>query len=91
MSQDLLRFAESVANHHSANLHGFHADLVAEARQLVKRSGGRLDKVGRYAAGSAARKPHEKYINGQWRHAILNHETDTWIFPPQEGGIKCQP
>ena len=46
----LLQFAESIANHRSANLHGFHSDVVQAARRVVKENGGRLDAIGRYKA-----------------------------------------
>ena len=47
----LLEYAESVANHRSNNLHGFHSGVVIAARQVVKAAGGNLEQIGRYRAG----------------------------------------
>lgn len=49
----LLRFAESIANSTSGNLHSFHSDVVRAARGAVKAAGGTLEPIGRYHAGEA--------------------------------------
>lgn len=77
----LLAFAERVANHHSEKIHAFHGGIIITARQVVKAEGGRLEKLGRYEAGSASPKPHEKYRDGHWIHPKLNKVTDEWEFP----------
>lgn len=81
MTNDLLEFAEYMANHRSSNMHGMHSEAVAHARRIVKAHGGRLDKIGRYEEGSAVWKPFEKFIGGKWVYPKLNRETDQWEFP----------
>jgi hypothetical protein len=78
---DLLAFAESVANARSSHLHGFHGHLVTAARRVVKAHGGRLDKIGRYRENSAEPKPYARCIGGQWVTPTHDPARDRWIFP----------
>jgi hypothetical protein len=67
----LLQFAESIANHHSANLHGFHSEIVQSARAVVKANGGQLDAIGRYKAGEVGPMSWAEYdrVKAQRRKA----------------------
>ena len=59
----LLRFAESVANCRSAQMHGIHGDIIEAARQVVLAcgAGDKLRAIGRYQAGSAKWTPFPPY------------------------------
>jgi len=46
--KSLLKFAESIANHRSSMLHGFHPDVIEQARAAVIIAGGRCEAIGRY-------------------------------------------
>ncbi len=70
----LLEFAEFVANHKSANLHGFHEEVVTAARKAVKAKGGRLDAIGRYPEGGTVPKPY-----GWGKSYKYDRERDAWI------------
>lgn len=65
MNQDaftpLLRFAESIANHTSGNLHGWYPGEITAARRTVKLAGGELKEMGRYLAGESEPMSHEDY------------------------------
>ncbi len=57
----LLRFAESIANHTSGNMHGWYPGEVTAARRAVKAAGGELREMGRYRAGESEPMSHEEY------------------------------
>lgn len=57
----LLRFAESIANHTSGNLHSWYPREIQAAREAVKLAGGELKEVGRWLAGGTTPMSHEAY------------------------------
>ena len=77
--EQLLKFAESIANHSSAQLHGHFSSLIREARRIVKGNGGHLKAIGRYPEGGTTPKPHSRYVDDRWTTFSYCHESDTWI------------
>jgi len=87
---ELLRFAESVANSSSGNLHGFYSGMLEDARRVVKAAGGTLRKVGRYEANSCEHKPHAEYVDGRWVDPVLDTAADEWSFPVLTNFCLCR-